>query len=126
MADAAAKEARDAQQDETKHFPSFERLRDERPLYIRIYTDGSVSEGEAAPACVVFGAWKAQKISTQEPADHWSSYCGTIADAGDVCHLVMPEWHLLMTKSRYLGRSTITNADLVGLEEACAFLSSIP
>ena len=101
-----------------------ERAERDKPQYICIYTDGSQKSGLAAAACVVFAAWDAEDINPLAPADHWAEFCGTVIDVHDACALAMPDWRLVMTKGRYLGQSTITNAELVGIEEACSIMET--
>ena len=95
------------------------------PKYIRIFIDGSHSDGIAVAAYVVFAAWEDREIDPSSLSDHWAEFCGTLADAALQCTLVVPSWQLIMTKGVYLGSTTITNAELVGLEGAHSVIKSL-
>jgi ribonuclease HI len=125
FADEAAKKALDERADFCIHHAAFARMNASIPKYVRIFTDGSHKNGLAAAGYVVFVAWDAQVPSATDIPEHWTRFCGTLDGPSVLSNLVTPCWELALTMGRYLGQSTIVNAELRGLEDASSFIESL-
>ena len=116
LADGVAKEAWSRRTSYWKEFPAISRLYHSTPKYLRIFTDGSHRDGLASSGMVVFGAWEESLL---ERADYMANFCGT---REDVQNLTMPTWELILEAGLFLGKTTIVDAELKGVQNATAFI----
>ena len=86
------------------------------PRYLRIYTDGSHSNGLAAAGWVIFGAWDVEHFQEDDYRNSVADFCGSLQQLTAKYKLVMPQWQQLLSAGSYLGPSTIVNAEFAAIE----------
>ena len=112
LADSAAKNALDRKADFHTEFPAMVKATTSSPRYLRVYTDGSHRDGIAGAGWVILGAWDVSDFECSEDFKYDQS-------------LVMPVWEPLLTAGRFLGSSTIVNAELAAIELAMQAVQKI-
>ena len=99
-----------------QHFPAMAKAVACPPRYLRIYTDGSHSNGLAAAGWVIFGAWDADHFQGGDDCNAMTEFCVSLEYVTTKYNLVVPQWQQLLSAGSYLGASTILNAEFAAIE----------
>jgi hypothetical protein len=80
LADEAAKRSLEQRADFLQHSPAMAKAVARPPRYLRIYTDGSHSNGLAAAGWVISGAWDADHFQGGDDCNAMPEFCGSLED----------------------------------------------
>ena len=116
LADEAAKRSLEQRADFLQHSPAMAKAVACPPRYLRIYTDGSHSNGLAAAGWVISGAWDADHFQGGDDCNSMSEFCGSLEQVTPQYKLVIPQWQQLLSAGSYLGASTIVNSEFAAIE----------